>query len=186
MKKKIALLPGDGIGPEVVTSAVAVLKETAAQFQHEFEFETALIGGIAIDEKNNPLPKETVEVCKSADAILLGAVGGPKWDQNPPELRPEKGLLSIRKQLDLFANIRPVKVFDSLSEASPLKQDHISGVDFVIVRELTGGLYFGEPSERYMDDEGKEAAVDTLLYTKEEIVRVLKEAFDMALTRRKK
>lgn len=186
MKKKIALLPGDGIGPEVVTSAVAVLKEAAAQFQHEFEFETALIGGIAIDEKNNPLPKETVEVCKSADAILLGAVGGPKWDQNPPELRPEKGLLSIRKQLDLFANIRPVKVFDSLSEASPLKQDHISGVDFVIVRELTGGLYFGEPSERYTDDEGKEAAVDTLLYTKEEIVRVLKEAFDMALTRRKK
>ncbi|MBR0619059.1 3-isopropylmalate dehydrogenase, partial [Bacillus pumilus] len=186
MKKKIALLPGDGIGPEVVTSAVAVLKETAAQFQHEFEFEKALIGGIAIDEKNNPLPKETVDVCKSADAILLGAVGGPKWDQNPPELRPEKGLLAIRKQLDLFANIRPVKVFDSLSEASPLKQDHISGVDFVIVRELTGGLYFGEPSERYTDEEGKEAAVDTLLYTKEEIVRVLKEAFDMALTRRKK
>ncbi|BBP91293.1 hypothetical protein BsIDN1_49110 [Bacillus safensis] len=161
-------MPGDGIGPEVVTSAVAVLQETAAQFRHEFEFETALIGGIAIDDKNNPLPKETVEVCKNADAIfLLGAVGGPKWDQNPPELRPEKGLLAIRKQLDLFANIRPVKVFDSLSGASPLKQDHINGVDFVIVRELTGGLYFGEPSERYTDDEGKEAAVDTLLYTKE-------------------
>lgn len=107
MKKKIALLPGDGIGPEVVTSAVAVLKETAAQFQHEFEFETALIGGIAIDEKNNPLPKETVEVCKSADAILLGAVGGPKWDQNPPELRPEKACSPFASRFGLICEHPP-------------------------------------------------------------------------------
>ncbi|MGE6629044.1 3-isopropylmalate dehydrogenase [Bacillus sp. NPDC077027] len=186
MKKKIALLPGDGIGPEVIQSAVAVLKQTASQFNHEFEFEKALIGGVAIDEKNQPLPEETVSICKGSDAILLGAVGGPKWDQNPPELRPEKGLLAIRKQLDLFANIRPVKVFESLAEASPLKKENIDGVDFVIVRELTGGLYFGEPSKRYTNEDGKEAAVDTLLYTKEEIVRVLKEAFQMAQSRRKK
>nr|3U1H_A Chain A, 3-isopropylmalate dehydrogenase [Bacillus sp. (in: firmicutes)]3U1H_B Chain B, 3-isopropylmalate dehydrogenase [Bacillus sp. (in: firmicutes)] len=184
MKKKIAVLPGDGIGPEVMEAAIEVLKAVAERFGHEFEFEYGLIGGAAIDEAGTPLPEETLDVCRGSDAILLGAVGGPKWDQNPSELRPEKGLLGIRKGLDLFANLRPVKVYDSLADASPLKKEVIEGVDLVIVRELTGGLYFGEPSERY--EEGEEAAVDTLLYTREEIERIIRKAFELALTRKKK
>ncbi|KJD59145.1 3-isopropylmalate dehydrogenase [Bacillus velezensis] len=186
MKKRIALLPGDGIGPEVAESAADVLKSVAEQFGHEFEFENGLIGGAAIDAHQNPLPEETVALCERSDAIMLGAVGGPKWDQNPPELRPEKGLLGIRKKLGLFANLRPVTVFESLSEASPLKKEYISGVDFVIVRELTGGLYFGEPSRQYVNEAGEKEAVDTLFYKKEEIERVVREAFKMAAGRKGK
>jgi len=186
LKKRIALLPGDGIGPEVLESATDVLKSVAERFNHEFEFEYGLIGGAAIDEHHNPLPEETVAACKNADAILLGAVGGPKWDQNPSELRPEKGLLSIRKQLDLFANLRPVKVFESLSDASPLKKEYIDNVDFVIVRELTGGLYFGQPSKRYVNTEGEQEAVDTLFYKRTEIERVIREGFKMAAARKGK
>ncbi|KXZ16736.1 3-isopropylmalate dehydrogenase [Bacillus nakamurai] len=186
MKKRIALLPGDGIGPEVAESAADVLKSVAEQFGHEFEFENGLIGGAAIDAHQNPLPEETVALCEKSDAILLGAVGGPKWDQNPPELRPEKGLLGIRKKLGLFANLRPVTVFESLSEASPLKKEYINGVDFVIVRELTGGLYFGQPSRQYVNEEGEQEAVDTLFYKKEEIERVVREAFKMAAGRKGK
>jgi len=179
-------LPGDGIGPEVLDAAVDVLKSVAEHYQHEFEFEYGLIGGAAIDEAGAPLPEETVAACKAADAILLGAVGGPKWDQNPSELRPEKGLLAIRKQLDLFANLRPVKVFESLAGASPLKAEYIEGVDFVIVRELTGGLYFGKPSEQYVNQNGEEEAVDTLFYKKSEMERVIREAFQMAQRRKGK
>lgn len=186
MKKKIALLPGDGIGPEVTASAVEILKSVAQYFGHEFQFEYGQIGGDAIDHAGSPLPEKTIDICSGADAILLGAVGGPKWDQNPSHLRPEKGLLAIRKKLDLYANVRPVKVFESLSEASPLKKEYIENVDFIIVRELTGGLYFGEPSKRYVNEQGEPAAVDTLFYKKEEMERVIREAFKMAAARKKK
>lgn len=186
MNKKIALLPGDGIGPEVTASAVEVLKSVAQAFGHEFQFDYGQIGGEAIDHAGTPLPEKTINICTQADAIFLGAVGGPKWDQNPSHLRPEKGLLAIRKKLDLYANVRPVKVFESLSEASPLKKEYIENVDFIIVRELTGGLYFGEPSKRYVNDQGESVAVDTLFYKKAEMERVLREAFKMAASRKKK
>lgn len=185
MKKKIAVLPGDGIGKEVTNGAIEVLKAVGKYYQHEFEFAYGLIGGEAIDQCGDPLPDETLALCRSSDAVLLGAVGGPKWDRNPPELRPEKGLLKIRKELDLFANLRPVKTYKSLRDASPLKEEYIENVDFVIVRELTGGLYFGKPSERLHSD-GEEAAVDTLFYKRKEIERILETAFQIAQKRRGK
>ncbi|TXC90132.1 3-isopropylmalate dehydrogenase [Metabacillus litoralis] len=185
MKKRIALLPGDGIGKEVVDVTVEVLKTVAEHFHHQFQFDYGLIGGDAIDQKGNPLPEETIAICKQADAIILGAVGGPKWDQNPMELRPERGLLALRKELDLFANLRPITTFDSLLDSSPLKKEYVNGVDFVIVRELTGGLYFGKPSER-ITYEGQEAVVDTLLYKRSEIERIIESAFEIASKRRRK
>ncbi|PIC79907.1 3-isopropylmalate dehydrogenase [Sporosarcina sp. P18a] len=181
MEKKVAVLPGDGIGPEVVAEAVRVLEVIGRRFNHTFHTEFGLIGGAAIDEKNNPLPKETIELCETSDAILLGAVGGPKWDQNPSELRPEKGLLAIRKHFDLFANLRPVAAVPSLIQASPLKEDIVKEVDMMIVRELTGGLYFGKPS-RHTD----QSAVDTLVYTREEIERIVDKGFELARLRRGK
>lgn len=184
MKKTIALLPGDGIGKEVVDVTVEVLKAVAEHFQHQFQFNYGLIGGDAIDQKGNPLPEETLEICRNSDAIILGAVGGPKWDNNPVELRPERGLLALRKALDLFANLRPIKTFNSLLDSSPLKKEYVNGVDFIIVRELTGGLYFGKPSERIVH-EGQEAVVDTLLYKRSEIERILVSAFEIAQNRRK-
>ncbi|RLQ02623.1 3-isopropylmalate dehydrogenase [Geobacillus stearothermophilus] len=182
---RIAVLPGDGIGKEVTSGAVEVLKAVGIQFGHEFTFEYGLIGGAAIDEAGTPLPEETLRLCRESDAVLLGAVGGPKWDDNPPHLRPEKGLLAIRKQLDLYANLRPVVCYDSLVSASPLKPDLVQGVDFVIVRELTGGIYFGQPSGRVVEN-GEEKAVDTLLYKKEEIERIVRMAFILARGRKKK
>ena len=143
MEKKIAVLPGDGIGPEVTEAAVKVLEVIARRFNHTFHFEYASIGGDAIDKHQNPLPDETIAICEASDAVLLGAVGGPKWDQNPQALRPEKGLLAIRKHFDLFANLRPVKAVPSLLHTSPLKEEIAKEVDMMIVRELTGGLYFG-------------------------------------------
>ncbi|HJV31202.1 MAG TPA: isocitrate/isopropylmalate family dehydrogenase, partial [Bacillales bacterium] len=148
MNKTIVLLPGDGIGKEVIESAKAVLSAIAEEFNHSFYFETHDIGGTAIDLQGTPLPDETVAACQKADAVLLGAVGGPKWDQNPSHLRPERGLLRIRKALDLYANLRPIKGFKNSLHASPLKEEVVSGSDLLIVRELTGGLYFGTPSER--------------------------------------
>lgn len=182
---RIAVLPGDGIGKEVTKGAVEILKAVATRFEHEFEFVYGLIGGEAIDQKGTPLPDETLDMCRQSDAVLLGAVGGPKWDQNPPHLRPEKGLLAIRKEMNLFANLRPVKFYDSLIDSSPLKEDVIKDVDLLIVRELTGGLYFGKPSGRRVEN-GEEMAVDTLLYKREEINRIVTTAFELARKRKKK
>ncbi|NNU83185.1 3-isopropylmalate dehydrogenase [Geobacillus sp. BMUD] len=182
---RIAVLPGDGIGQEVTAGAVEVLKAVGIRFGHEFTFEYGLIGGAAIDETGTPLPEETLRLCRESDAVLLGAVGGPKWDDNPPHLRPERGLLAVRKQLDLYANLRPVVCYDRLASASPLKPDLVQGVDFVIVRELTGGIYFGQPSGRVVEN-GEEKAVDTLLYKKEEIERIVRMAFILARGRKKK
>ncbi|NSL51569.1 3-isopropylmalate dehydrogenase [Calidifontibacillus erzurumensis] len=185
MQKKIAVLPGDGIGKEIVAGTVQVMQTIAEQFNHQFEFEYGCIGGEAIDVDGNPLPEETVSLCKNSDAILLGAVGGPKWDNNPPALRPEAGLLAIRKKMGLFANLRPVQAIPSLADASTLKKEVIDGVDLMIVRELTGGIYFGTPRERRIEN-GKELVVDTLSYTNEEIERIIRKAFDLAMIRRKK
>lgn len=181
MKKRVAVLRGDGIGLEVTDAAIAVVDAIGRRFNHEFEWNYGLLGGDAIDQVGEPLPKETIEICENSDAILLGAVGGPKWDQNPSHLRPEKGLLQIRKHFELSINLRPVQAFKSLLEVSPLKEEVAKDVDLMIVRELTGGLYFGEPS--YYDNE---KAVDTLIYGREEIERVVKHAFELATIRRNK
>ncbi|OIK10580.1 3-isopropylmalate dehydrogenase [Bacillus sp. MUM 13] len=185
MIRKIAVLPGDGIGAEVAQGAVEILQAAAQRFGHHFHFQYGEIGGAAIDNTGNPLPEETVELCRSSDAVLLGAVGGPKWDEQPPHLRPERGLLKIRNDLQLYANLRPVSLHSSLSESSPLKKEVIEGTDLLIVRELTGGLYFGKPSER-TTYEGKEAVVDTLFYKKEEIERIIELSFEIAGKRNKK
>lgn len=184
MEKKIAVLPGDGIGKEVVKGAVKVLKAVAEQYGHQFTFKFAEIGGAAIDKIGTPLPTETVDLCKESDAVLLGAVGGPKWDHYPSHMRPEKGLLGIRKELGLFANLRPVKAYESLVSSSPLKKEVVSQVDLMIVRELSGGLYFGKPSER--TGEKNSHVVDTLHYTYEEIERIVEKAFQFAMVRGKK
>jgi 3-isopropylmalate dehydrogenase len=181
MKKRIVLLPGDGIGKEVMSSAKEVLTAIAEEYNHSFSFESHEIGGAAIDQYGTPLPETTVDACKQADAVLLGAVGGPKWDNNPSHLRPERGLLGIRKALDLFANLRPIKGFKNLLHASPLKEEIVAGSDLLIVRELTGGIYFGSPSERR--DNGQ-SVVDTLAYTRYEIERIVDKAFQAAQGRR--
>ena len=181
MEKKITVLPGDGIGPEVVSAAVKVLQVIAKRYNHTFHLQYGVIGGAAIDQFNNPLPDETIAMCEQSDAVLLGAVGGPKWDNNPPELRPEKGLLKIRKHFDLFANLRPVKAFPSLLASSPLKKEVAEDVDLMIVRELTGGIYFGEPRKQTHD-----AAVDSCVYTRVEIERIVENAFVLARLRKGK
>ncbi|MBN8233802.1 3-isopropylmalate dehydrogenase [Halobacillus kuroshimensis] len=182
MEKHIVLLPGDGIGPEVTKAARQVLQAVADRYQHTFTFESHDIGGAAIDQHGTPLPDDTVQAAKKADAIFLGAVGGPKWDQLPGHMRPEKGLLGIRKQLGLFANLRPVQAFQQLLHASPLKKEVVENSDLLIVRELTGGLYFGQPSERR--NNGQEV-VDTLAYERHEIERIVDQAFQSARVRRK-
>ena len=181
MKKSVAVLPGDGIGPEVTEAAVKVLQVIGRRFNHTFDIGYGLIGGAAVDEHNTPFPKETIELCQTSDAVLLGAVGGPKWDQHPTHLRPEKGLLAIRKHFDLYANLRPVMAVPSLLHASPLKEEVAKDVDMLIVRELTGGLYFGEPSRRT-----EKSAIDTLVYTREEIERIVEKSFELARLRRGK
>lgn len=182
MEKHIVLLPGDGIGPEVIQSAKEVLTAIAEECHHFFSFETHNIGGAAVDQHGTPLHETTIEACQKADAILLGAVGGPQYDNLPSELRPEKGLLGIRKALGLYANLRPIKGFKNLLHASPLKEEVVKGSDLLIVRELTGGLYFGKPSERQQDGQ---SAVDTLFYTRKEIERIVDKAFQCANIRRK-
>jgi 3-isopropylmalate dehydrogenase len=184
MSKTITVLPGDGIGPEVTDSAVRVLDYLFKKFHHDVRFVKAFIGGAAIDAEGTPLPQKTIDQCRASDAVLLGAVGGPKWDRQSMAVRPEQGLLGIRKALELFANIRPAKTFAPLIDASPLKREYVTSVDFVIVRELTGGLYFGKPSERRGPH--NEDVVDTLAYSKYEIERVVDKAFQMAEKRRKK
>lgn len=185
MEKKIAVLPGDGIGREITQGAVSVLQAIGERFGHQFNFINGSIGGGAIDEFGTPLPEETIELCKKSDAVLLGAVGGPKWDSLPGHLRPEKGLLGIRKELNLYANLRPVSYFPATAENSPLRPEIIEGADMLVVRELTGGLYFGEPSERRFVD-GEEAVVDTLFYKNSEIERIIRLAFELAEKRGKK
>lgn len=182
MAKKIVVLPGDGIGHEVTAEAVKVLEKVAEKFQHTFEFEHHDIGGTSYDKYGTPLTDETVEACLQSDAILLGAIGGPKWDDLPTADRPEQGLLKIRKQLNLFANIRPIKGFEPLLHASPLKEEVIQGSDIYIVRELTGGLYFGTPRERREDGN---VAVDTLMYHRDEIERIVENGFESARLRNK-
>jgi len=185
MKANIVLLPGDGIGPEVVAQAVRVLEVIARKFDHTFEFVERLMGGCSIDRYGIALTDETLADCQSADAVLLGAVGGPKWDDPLAKVRPELGLLGLRKGLGVFANLRPVRVHPSLANASPLKPEKLAGVDMLVVRELTGGLYFGQPKGREMRD-GRERAVDTLEYYDYEVRRIVELAFELARGRRKK
>ena len=184
MNAKIALTPGDGIGPEVVNEARLVLEAVAQRHGHKFSFSEHLLGGCAIDAKGTAMPDETLAACQAADAVLLGAVGGPKWDDPQATVRPEQGLLAIRKALGLYANVRPVRPYPSLAKLSPLKPERVAGVDFVVIRELTGGLYFGTPKGRTMTPEG-ERAVDTLVYTDWEIRRIVRLAFQLAQKRRK-
>ena len=180
MKATIAVLAGDGIGPEVVAEGVKVLRSVAARFGHSFELPEALIGGCAIEATGRPLPDETYSLCLASDAVLLGAVGGPRWDDPAAKVRPEQGLLAIRKGLGLFANLRPVRVYPQLVGASTLRPEVLHGVDILVVRELTGGLYFGERQE------GEERAYDTMIYTRPEIERVVRVAAKAAQGRRKK
>lgn len=180
MKLKIAILPGDGIGPEIMTQGVAVLNAIAERFGHEFEYNEAICGAHAIDAVGDPYPDATHEICMNSDAVLFAAVGDLRFDNNPTaKVRPEQGLLAMRKKLGLFANVRPVATFDCLLHKSPLKDELLRGADFVVLRELTGGMYFGE---KYQDDF---KAYDTDIYTRPEIERILKLAFEMAQKRKK-
>jgi 3-isopropylmalate dehydrogenase len=182
----IVLLPGDGIGPEVVTAAVRVLK-AATDGEWQLAFEEKLIGGAAIDATGGALPEDTLAACKRANAVLLGAVGGPKWDDPRAPVRPEQGLLAIRRALGLFANLRPVKPYPSLLDASPLRPERLAGVDLIFVRELTGGLYFGPKRREPAQPEGEgERAIDTLVYSEAEIRRVVRLAFRLAMRRKKR
>jgi len=181
----ITLLPGDGIGPEVVGEAVRVLEVIASKYNHTFKFQDRLMGGCSIDKYGSSLTDETLADCKSADAVLLGAVGGPKWDDPSAKDRPERGLLALRKGLGVFANLRPVKVHPELINSSSLKPEKLEGVDIIVMRELTGGLYFGQPKMHEMRD-GKEYAVDTLEYYDYEIERIVRLAFSLAKNRKKK
>ena len=183
---KIAVLPGDGIGPEITVQAVRVLEAVARRFGFELAFTEALIGGAAYDVTGHPLPQETVDLCHSSDAVLLGAVGGPKWDELPAHLRPEAGaLLPLRKELGLYANLRPVHVFQALLNASTLKPEVVEGLNLLVVRELTGGLYFGKKYRETLSD-GTVKVVDTLEYTTPEIERITRMAFELARKRRHK
>ena len=185
MQAEIVLLPGDGIGPEVVTEARKVLQAVATLFGHKFDMQEAIIGGAAIDSQGTPLPDKTLQVCLASDVVLLGAVGGPRWSDPLAAVRPEQGLLQLRKELGAYANLRPVKVFDALASASPLKTERIQGVDIMFVRELTGGIYFGKPQGREMTADGR-SGFDTMRYSELEIRRVLEVAFNLARQRRGK
>jgi 3-isopropylmalate dehydrogenase len=185
MEFTIVLLPGDGIGPEVVAQAVRVLEFVAQSSDAVFHFTEHKIGGCSIDQFGSALTDETLAICQRADAVMLGAVGGPKWDNPDGKVRPEQGLLALRKGLGVFANLRPVKVHPDLISSSPLKPEKLAGVDMIVVRELTGGLYFGQPKGRQIID-GHERAVDTLIYTDDEIRRVVQLAFRLAQKRRQK
>ncbi len=185
MQANITLLPGDGIGPEVTAAAVRVLDAIAARHGHQFTYQEHLIGGCSIDAHGASLTHETLVACKAADAVLLGAVGGPKWDDPNAKDRPERGLLALRKGLGVFANLRPVKVHPALIDSSPLKPEKLQGVDILVIRELTGGLYFGWPKGRDVKD-GRERAVDTMEYYDYEIRRVVELAFRLAKGRKNK
>ncbi len=184
MNYKIAVLAGDGIGPEIIAQAIKVLKAIGKKYNHTFEFREALVGACAIDAVGNPFPDATFEICMNSDAVLFGAIGDPKYDNDPKaKIRPEQGLLAMRKKLGLYANIRPVSTFPSLLHKSPLRRDLVEGADFVVIRELTGGIYFGEPRGR---SEDQNTAFDTCVYTKEEVQRITKLGFEYAAKRNKR
>jgi len=183
MEKRIALIPGDGIGPDIIKQGVRVLDAVAKKCGHKFNYDTVLAGGIAIDKFDNPLPKETLDTCLAADSVLLGAVGGPKWDNVPSSKRPEKALLGLRGGMKVYANLRPAVMFKQLSSACPLKDEIVgNGIDILIVRELTGGIYFGDRGRNADNTE----AFDTERYSKPEIERILKIGFESAMKRQKK
>ena len=184
MKLNIAVLPGDGIGPEIVEQALNATKAVCTKYGHELHYEHALVGAYAIDETGNPYPDSTHELCMRSDAVLFGAIGSPKYDNNPAStVRPEQGLLAMRKKLGLYANIRPVTTFPSLIHKSPLRADLVAGADFMCIRELTGGLYFGRPQGRSEDGN---VAYDTCVYSREEIERIVRLAYTYAQKRKKK
>jgi 3-isopropylmalate dehydrogenase len=185
MTKDIAVIKGDGIGPEIVGAALEVLDAAAEKFNRSFRYNFVLLGGEAIDKTGEPMPEETLAVCKNSDAVLMGSVGGPKWDGLPPDVRPEKGLLALRKGLGLFANIRPAVLYPELIDSSPLKAENIkNGIDIVVVRELTGGIYFGPRGVKTVN--GEKTAFDTEIYSGFEIERIAHAAFKYALSRSKK
>ena len=179
----VLVLPGDGIGPEVTAAAVRVLEAVAGRWGHAFRFSQDLVGGASIDAHGHPLRQETIEAAKKSDAVLFGAVGGPRWD--PAAVRPEAAILGLRKALGLYANLRPVKVLPGLEDSSPLKPERVKGTDFIIIRELTGGLYFAAPKRRWATARGRRG-VDTLRYTEQEVERILRVGFELAQGRRKK
>jgi len=185
MQFNLAVLPGDGIGPEIIDEAIKALQAAGNKFGHNFNLRYGLIGGVAIDEEGTPLSSDTLKMCKECDAVLLGAVGSPKWDDPQAKVRPEDGLLALRKELGLFANLRPVKIFPMLIDSSNLKPEVIKGVDFIFVRELTGGLYFGRPKRRWQTPRGRRA-VDTMSYSEQEIRRIVRVGFELARGRRRK
>lgn len=185
MDFNIAVIPGDGIGPEVVDQTISVLEKIGEKFNHNFNFKSVLAGGCAIDIKGNSLPDETIDICKNSHAVLLGSVGGPKWDSLSGDKRPEMGLLKLRKSLNLYANIRPAILFKELKNACPLKEEIIKdGIDICVVRELTGGIYFGEKGRR--NGKSGEEAYDIEIYSEEEVKRIAKTAFEIARKRNKK
>ncbi|MBE9478178.1 MAG: 3-isopropylmalate dehydrogenase [Chloroflexi bacterium] len=186
MQLSLAVLPGDGIGPDVTAEAVKVLEAVGSRFDHDFRLDYGLVGGVAIDKTGGALTGDTLRMCRSAQAVLLGAVGGPKWDSNPgARVRPEDGLLALRKGLGLFANLRPVKVFPVLVDSTNLKPEVIRGVDFIFVRELTGGLYFGRPKRQWRTSRGRRAT-DSMNYSEQEIERIVRVGFELALRRDKR
>ena len=185
MEKTIAVIKGDGIGPEIVDAALGVLKAVEDKFGHKFTYKEVLMGGAAIDAVGEPLPKETLDACLAADAVLLGAVGGPKWEGLPGDKRPEKGLLALRSGMGLFANLRPAKLLSQLADACPLRADiAAAGIDFLVVRELIGGIYFGE--HKTVEKSGQKYATDVMAYNEDEITRIMHVAFDAAKKRRGK
>lgn len=186
MSYRITLLPGDGIGPEIMAVAVDVLQLIGQQFHINFEFQEALIGGVAIDATGNPLPDETLKICRESDGVLLAAIGGYKWDNLPRHQRPETGLLGLRSGLGLFANLRPAKILPQLVNASSLKREVVEGIDIMVVRELTGGVYFGEPKGIFTTETGEKRGVNTMAYTESEINRIGRVAFETARKRGKK
>ncbi len=185
MKFSVAVLPGDGIGPDVITEALKVLRVVARRFGHELDFRFGLVGGIAIDQQGTALSPETLKMCKKSDAVLLGAVGHPKYDDPKAKVHPEDGLLALRKGLGLFANLRPVKVYPALVDNTNFKPEVVKGTDFIFVRELTGGLYFGRPKKQWRTSRGRRA-VDSMLYSEQEIERIVRVGFEIAEGRGKK
>ncbi len=180
---RITLLPGDGIGPEIMAVTVDVLQVVGQQLDLKFEFQTGLVGGAAIDATGEPLPSDTLELCRASDAVLLAAIGGPKWDALPTQQRPERGLLGLRAGLGLFANLRPAQILPQLVDASTLKREVVEGVDLMVVRELTGGIYFGQPKGIFETETGEKRGVNTMAYTETEIDRIGRVAFEIAQKR---